>query len=53
MYKEERIIDGVMCYRTSPDEKFKPYTIKELSNLYEHQKNLYYKLLKQKEKESE
>ena len=38
MYKEERIIDGVLCWRGSPDGEFQPYTIEEISNLYESTK---------------
>jgi len=42
---EEKIINGIMHYRTSPDKEFKPYTIDVLSNLYKHQKDSYYRLL--------
>ena len=35
MYYEEKIIGGVMCYRTNPDSKFTQYTMTELSIRYE------------------
>ncbi len=35
MFYEETMIDGVMHYRTSPDEKFIPYTMELLSARYE------------------
>ena len=31
MFFEERIIDGVLCWRQHPDAVFTPYTIEELS----------------------
>ncbi len=35
MYYEEKIIDGIMHWRGTPDGEFKPYTLKELSQRYE------------------
>lgn len=35
MFYEEKMLNGVMCYRTSPHDKFRPYTLKELSARYE------------------
>lgn len=32
MYNEERIIDGVLCWRGTPDSEFKPYTAEQLTN---------------------
>ncbi len=34
MYFEEKMIDGIMHYRTDPDREFTPYDIKELSRRY-------------------
>ena len=34
MYYEEKIIDGIMHYRTNPKGQWKAYTIQELSNRY-------------------
>lgn len=34
MYYEEKIINGVMHWRGSPDDEFTPYTIEELSRRY-------------------
>ena len=38
MYYEEKIINGVMCYRIDPNDEFKPYSIEELSQQYAFQK---------------
>ena len=35
MYYEEKIIDGIMHYRTNPNGQWRAYTIKELSTRYE------------------
>ena len=35
MYYEEKMVDGVMNYRTDPDGEFVPYTIELLSVRYE------------------
>jgi hypothetical protein len=32
MYYEEKIINGVLCWRTDPKDEFAPYTIEELSS---------------------
>ena len=34
MYHEEKIIDGVLHWRGTPDGQFKPYTNKELTTMY-------------------
>ncbi len=34
MYFEEKMIDGVMCFRTTPDGEWRPFDIKELSRRY-------------------
>lgn len=34
MYYEERLINGVMCYRTAPNGVWQEYSIKQLSGLY-------------------
>lgn len=34
MYFEEKMIDGVMCFRTEPDGEWRPFDIKELSRRY-------------------
>lgn len=39
MYHEERIINGVMHYRTRPTDEFTAYTIEELSRRYERVKH--------------
>jgi hypothetical protein len=31
MFKEEKYIDGVLCWRSTPDGDFVPYTVAELS----------------------
>lgn len=31
MYIEEQMIDGILHVRYSPDDKFKPYTVAQLS----------------------
>lgn len=31
MFKEEEIIDGVLCWRSTPDGEWKPYTAAELT----------------------
>lgn len=31
MYYEEKIINGVLCWRSKPDDEWTPYTIAELS----------------------
>lgn len=33
MYKEEKIVEGVLCVRYSPESEFKPYTVKEISEI--------------------
>lgn len=34
MYYEEKMIDGIMHYRTNPEGEFTPYDLKELSRRY-------------------
>lgn len=34
MYFEEKLIDGVLCWRNTPHSAFVPYTVKELSLKY-------------------
>lgn len=31
MYYEEKVIDGILCWRGSPNSAFKQYTTKELT----------------------
>jgi len=38
MYYEEKIIDGVLCWRNNPDDEFTPYTAEQLSRKYEQEK---------------
>lgn len=33
MYKEEKIINGILHYRTSPDADFKPYTLEDFTGI--------------------
>jgi hypothetical protein len=33
MYKEEKIINGILHYRTSPNAEFKPYTLENLTGI--------------------
>ena len=33
MYKEEKIINGILHCRTSPDADFKPYTLEDLTGI--------------------
>lgn len=35
MYYEEKIIDGVLCWRTSPDREFTPYSPQQLTERIE------------------
>ena len=35
MYLQEKIIDGVLHYRTRPDDEFVPYTLKDMAGKYE------------------
>ena len=39
MYFEEKMINGIMQYRTNPDSEFTPYDIKELSRRYEDRRD--------------
>jgi len=39
MYFEEKMINGIMHYRTNPDSEFTPYDIKELSRRYEDRRD--------------
>lgn len=32
MFYEEKIINGVLCWRSTPDGKFTPFTMEQLSN---------------------
>lgn len=32
MYYEEKLIDGILCWRSRPDAEWTPFTLKELSN---------------------
>lgn len=32
MYYEEKVINGILCYRLTPNGKFKEYTKKELTS---------------------
>lgn len=34
MYYEEKLIDGVLCYRITPDGDWDQYDLKELSRRY-------------------
>lgn len=35
MFYEEKLIDGIMHYRTDPDGEWIPYTLTELSRRYD------------------
>jgi len=35
MYHEQKLVDGVWCYRNHPDAKWTRYTLEELSLMYE------------------
>lgn len=35
MFREEKIINEILHYRTSPDADFKPYTLEKLTNQVE------------------
>jgi len=41
MYYEEKIINGVLCYRSTPSSEFKPFTVEELSKKVESYKKKY------------
>lgn len=34
MYHEDRMVDGVLCWRGTPDGEFIPYTVEQLSAKY-------------------
>jgi len=34
MYYEEKIVDGILCYRGTPDGEWIPFTLEELSRAY-------------------
>lgn len=34
MYHEEKIINGVLCYRTTPDSEFREYTKEQLTTIF-------------------
>lgn len=34
MYYEEKLIDGILHFRSTPDAEFEPYTLTELSRRY-------------------
>jgi hypothetical protein len=34
MYYAEAMIDGVLCWRSSPEAEWTPYTLKELTGRY-------------------
>jgi hypothetical protein len=38
MYWEEKMINGVMHWRRSPDDEFTPYTLEDLSKKWESHK---------------
>jgi|LakMenEpi03Aug12_release.lakeMendotaPanAssembly.Ray.scaffolds.fasta_scaffold3464727_1 hypothetical protein len=40
MFREEKIINGILHYRTSPDSDFKPYTLENLTNKVEMLKEI-------------
>jgi len=40
MFYEEKIIDGILHWRIDPDDEFKPYTLKELSERYVSNRNV-------------
>lgn len=35
MYHEERVINGVLCWRGHPDDEFRPYSPEELTRRLE------------------
>jgi len=41
MFYEEKIIDGILHWRSDPDDEFKPYTLKELSERYVSNQELF------------
>ena len=43
MYYEEKIINGIMHYRTDPNGEWRAYEIQELSRRYEEMKRWYNK----------
>lgn len=40
MFREEKIIKGILHYRTSPNSDFKPYTLENLTNKVEMLKKI-------------
>jgi len=40
MFREEKIINGILHYITSPDSDFKPYTLENLTNKVEMLKEI-------------
>jgi len=46
MYYEEKIIKGIMHYRTNPEKEWIPYTIEQISKRYEDMKENYSKAYK-------
>lgn len=34
MYYEEKIINGILCWRSDPLDCFTPYTIEQISEMY-------------------
>ena len=41
MFYEEKIIDGILHWRIDPDDEFKAYTLKELSERYVSNQELF------------
>lgn len=43
MYKEEKVINGVLCVRYRPDAEFTPYTVEQLtSKVVEYESRIQY-----------
>lgn len=32
MYHQEKVINGVLCYKIAPDTQYKPYTLEQLTD---------------------
>lgn len=38
MYHEERVVDGVLCWRSLPNDNWTPFTAKELTAMLQESK---------------
>ncbi len=41
MYYEEKVVDGVLCYRGTPDSEWVQFTQQELTSQWQHYKDEY------------